>query len=299
MRHGTAREHLDPPPHLVAGDLLGHRPHVDALAGPNGYLRVEDGDAHPGSHRDVARVRGLRRGDPEELAIAGVREVDRRGPRPACLIGGGQHHVPVGVDDPAHHRSRPRSAHGGSSLKPALDPLIMGRWTTPCVTTSRPSTLGTGRCSTASTDSSSRRTLTPPWCSPTRSPPTRWDATACSSVCGSTGCRSTASRRATTAASSPATRNSRPARGPSGSGRRTPPASPTRSFAGWSAPRWTAEPIWLLAQANVARPRGPLDSPVMREFVVALDPVNRLAEHSPGFVWRLRSSESHGATTVR
>jgi Domain of unknown function (DUF3291) len=37
----------------------------------------------------------------------------------------------------------------------------------------------------------------------------------------------------------------------------------------------------------------------MREFVVARDPVNQLAEHSPGFVWRLCSSESHGATTVR
>jgi hypothetical protein len=54
-----------------------------------------------------------------------------------------------------------------------------------------------------------------------------------------------------------------------------------------------------LAQANVARQRGPLDSPLMRGFVVALDPVNRIAERSPGFVWRLRSSESHGATTLR
>jgi hypothetical protein len=54
-----------------------------------------------------------------------------------------------------------------------------------------------------------------------------------------------------------------------------------------------------LAQTNVARQRGPLDSPLMRGFVVALDPVNRIAERSPGFVWRLRSSESHGATTLR
>jgi uncharacterized protein DUF3291 len=54
-----------------------------------------------------------------------------------------------------------------------------------------------------------------------------------------------------------------------------------------------------LAQANIARPRAPLDAPVMGEFVVALDAVNRIAEHSPGFVWRLRSSESHGATTLR
>jgi uncharacterized protein DUF3291 len=53
-----------------------------------------------------------------------------------------------------------------------------------------------------------------------------------------------------------------------------------------------------LAQANVARQRGALDSPTMAEFVLALDPVNRIADHSPGFVWRLRSSESHGATTL-
>jgi hypothetical protein len=49
-----------------------------------------------------------------------------------------------------------------------------------------------------------------------------------------------------------------------------------------------------LAQANIARQRTPLDSPVMGEFVAALDPVNRIAEQRPGFVWRLRSSEAHG-----
>ena len=53
-----------------------------------------------------------------------------------------------------------------------------------------------------------------------------------------------------------------------------------------------------LAQANVARQRAPLDSPETAEFVVTLDPVNRIAEASPGFVWRLRSSEAHGATVL-
>jgi hypothetical protein len=53
-----------------------------------------------------------------------------------------------------------------------------------------------------------------------------------------------------------------------------------------------------LAQANVARQRAPLSSPEMGEFVVALDPVNRIAERAQGFVWRLRSAESHGATTL-
>jgi hypothetical protein len=60
----------------------------------------------------------------------------------------------------------------------------------------------------------------------------------------------------------------------------------------------TPEQMRLLAQANVARQRALLDSPVMGDFVVALDPVNRIAEHTPGFVWRLRSSESHGATIL-
>ena len=53
-----------------------------------------------------------------------------------------------------------------------------------------------------------------------------------------------------------------------------------------------------LAQVNVARQRAELDDPVMGEFVAALDPVNRIADLSGGFVWRLRSSESHGATTA-
>lgn len=53
-----------------------------------------------------------------------------------------------------------------------------------------------------------------------------------------------------------------------------------------------------LAQANVFRPRAPWGDPVMREFVLALDPVNRLAETSPGFVWRLRPGEGHGAAVA-
>jgi hypothetical protein len=41
-----------------------------------------------------------------------------------------------------------------------------------------------------------------------------------------------------------------------------------------------------LAQVNVARLRAPLEDPVMRGFVDALATVDRLAEASPGFVWR-------------
>lgn len=41
-----------------------------------------------------------------------------------------------------------------------------------------------------------------------------------------------------------------------------------------------------LAQVNLARTRFPLDSAPMREFVAAVDRINRLAERSEGFVWR-------------
>jgi hypothetical protein len=41
-----------------------------------------------------------------------------------------------------------------------------------------------------------------------------------------------------------------------------------------------------LAQVNVARMRALLDDPVMAGFVDALGAVNRIAETSPGFVWR-------------
>jgi hypothetical protein len=47
-----------------------------------------------------------------------------------------------------------------------------------------------------------------------------------------------------------------------------------------------------LAQVNVARMRGGLDTPAMQGFVAALDPVYRLAEESPGFVWRLRDGSA-------
>ena len=52
-----------------------------------------------------------------------------------------------------------------------------------------------------------------------------------------------------------------------------------------------------LAQLNVARMRDDPDAPPMRGFVAALDPVYRLAEASPGFVWRLRSGDGHRPVT--
>jgi hypothetical protein len=45
-----------------------------------------------------------------------------------------------------------------------------------------------------------------------------------------------------------------------------------------------------LAQVNIGRIVGPLDSEVMAGFVAQLDDINALAERSPGFVWRLKDA---------
>ncbi|WP_412068070.1 DUF3291 domain-containing protein [Rubrivirga sp. IMCC43871] len=49
-----------------------------------------------------------------------------------------------------------------------------------------------------------------------------------------------------------------------------------------------------LAQINVARPLGPLDGAKLAEFARALDPMNLLAERSPGFVWRFQDEDAEG-----
>lgn len=55
---------------------------------------------------------------------------------------------------------------------------------------------------------------------------------------------------------------------------------------------------WHIAQVNVALPRAPLESPALAQFVALLDPINTLADHSPGFVWRLQD-DSGDATSIR
>jgi hypothetical protein len=55
---------------------------------------------------------------------------------------------------------------------------------------------------------------------------------------------------------------------------------------------------YQLAQLNVGWSRGGPDSPVMAEFMAALDRINALAEISPGFVWRLQTVEGN-ATAYR
>ncbi len=53
-----------------------------------------------------------------------------------------------------------------------------------------------------------------------------------------------------------------------------------------------------LAQVNVATLRAPLDSPELAGFVAQLEPINALADQSPGFVWRLQD-ESGNATGIK
>ena len=53
-----------------------------------------------------------------------------------------------------------------------------------------------------------------------------------------------------------------------------------------------------LAQLNIGIIRGPMDSPIMAEFAANLERINALADHSPGFVWRLQT-EDGDATSIR
>ena len=56
-------------------------------------------------------------------------------------------------------------------------------------------------------------------------------------------------------------------------------------------------PAFHLAQINIGRLVAPIDDPRIAGFVSQLDPINALAESSPGFVWRLQSS-SGNATDI-
>lgn len=56
--------------------------------------------------------------------------------------------------------------------------------------------------------------------------------------------------------------------------------------------------MYHIAQLNIARLRAPLDDPLMAQFVERLEPVNRLADESPGFVWRLQTDEGN-STAIR
>lgn len=57
-------------------------------------------------------------------------------------------------------------------------------------------------------------------------------------------------------------------------------------------------PRFHLAQANVARMRAPLESPIMEGFRSQLEHINAVADASPGFVWRLQGVDGD-ATSIR
>jgi hypothetical protein len=55
---------------------------------------------------------------------------------------------------------------------------------------------------------------------------------------------------------------------------------------------------YYLAQINIARFKAPLEDVSMKEFVDFLEPVNKLAEESNGFVWRLKDDSGQAASYI-
>jgi hypothetical protein len=57
--------------------------------------------------------------------------------------------------------------------------------------------------------------------------------------------------------------------------------------------------MWNIAQVNIGKMNAPsIDHPVMAEFVAQLEHINKLAESSKGFVWRLKE-EAGNATAIK
>ena len=52
-----------------------------------------------------------------------------------------------------------------------------------------------------------------------------------------------------------------------------------------------------LAELNIARAHHAMDAPQMKEFVNAIAAVNEIADHAPGFIWRLQD-DSGNATGI-
>jgi Domain of unknown function (DUF3291) len=55
---------------------------------------------------------------------------------------------------------------------------------------------------------------------------------------------------------------------------------------------------YRVAQVNIGMPKAPTDSPLLADFMAALDRINALADESPGFVWRLETEDGN-ATAIR
>jgi hypothetical protein len=54
-----------------------------------------------------------------------------------------------------------------------------------------------------------------------------------------------------------------------------------------------------VAQLNIGRLHHPLDADESAEFSAALEPINALAEATPGFVWRLVDDQGQSSSYVR
>jgi uncharacterized protein DUF3291 len=52
-----------------------------------------------------------------------------------------------------------------------------------------------------------------------------------------------------------------------------------------------------IAQVNIGLPVAPVGTSALAEFMALLDPVNAIADASPGFVWRLQTEEGN-ATSI-
>jgi Domain of unknown function (DUF3291) len=51
--------------------------------------------------------------------------------------------------------------------------------------------------------------------------------------------------------------------------------------------------MFHIAQINIGRIKAPLDDPIMAGFIARLDEINALADKSPGFIWRLQTTEGN------
>ncbi|RKS06216.1 uncharacterized protein DUF3291 [Nocardiopsis sp. Huas11] len=60
-----------------------------------------------------------------------------------------------------------------------------------------------------------------------------------------------------------------------------------------------AEAAHHLAQINLGLLKAELDDPSMKGFTDQLEPINALADHAPGFVWRLIEEGEADATALR
>jgi hypothetical protein len=54
---------------------------------------------------------------------------------------------------------------------------------------------------------------------------------------------------------------------------------------------------WELAQLNIGQPVAPVESEQLADFMAALDPINAIADRSPGFIWRLQT-DAGNATEI-